>query len=111
LARIAELERLSRRHATEEQAWHPLTVREYEVARLIAGGLTNGEIAAELSVAPRTVSAHVEHILDKLGAARRTEIATWVATTLPPSAVRLEAVALSSPVAAIPELGRGLNGA
>jgi DNA-binding CsgD family transcriptional regulator len=109
LARVAELERLSRRHSTEEPAWHPLTVREYEVARLIAVGLTNGEIAAELSVAPRTVIAHVEHILDKLGAARRTEIASWVATTLPPTPVRQEAVALSSPVAAMPEVGRGLN--
>lgn len=109
LARVAELERLSRRHAAEEPAWHPLTVREYEVARLIAGGLTNGEIAAELSVAPRTVSAHVEHILDKLGAGRRTEIASWVATTLPPTPVRQEAVALSSPVPAMPQVGRGLN--
>jgi hypothetical protein len=39
------------------------------------------EIAAELSVAPRTVGAHVEHILARLGAGRRTEIASWVATT------------------------------
>jgi len=31
-------------------------------------------------VAPKTVSAHVTHILDKLGAARRAEIAAWCAT-------------------------------
>jgi DNA-binding CsgD family transcriptional regulator len=80
LERVAELGRLSLRHDAEEAAWHPLTAREFEVARLIATGLTNAEIAAELSVAPRTVGAHVEHILAKLGAARRTEIARWVAT-------------------------------
>ncbi|MGH2357473.1 MAG: ATP-binding protein [Candidatus Limnocylindria bacterium] len=99
LERAEELERLNRRRRTEEVAWHPLTAREYEVARLIATGLTNAEIAAELSVSRRTVSAHVEHVLAKLGAARRTEIASWVATTAPaasattPLKSRLPAVA------------------
>jgi len=100
LARVEELERLNRRHAAEEPAWHPLTVREYEVARLIAGGLTNGEIAMELSVSPRTVSAHVEHVLAKLGAGRRTEIASWVATTVHPTPIRQDALAVSSPAPA-----------
>jgi DNA-binding CsgD family transcriptional regulator len=58
--------------------WYPLTARELEVARLIASGRTNAEIAGELGVAPRTASAHVEHILAKLGASRRAEIASWV---------------------------------
>ena len=44
----------------------PLTVREFEVARLIAAGLTNAEIAEELATRPKTASAHVEHILAKL---------------------------------------------
>jgi DNA-binding CsgD family transcriptional regulator/tetratricopeptide (TPR) repeat protein len=82
LARVEELSRLNRRHDAEATPWHPLTAREYEVARLIASGLTNAEIAAQLSVAPRTVSAHVEHVLAKLGAARRAEIASWVTTTV-----------------------------
>jgi DNA-binding CsgD family transcriptional regulator len=86
MARVEELEILNRRHSVEEPAWHPLTVREYQVARLIAGGMTNGEIAQDLSISPRTVSAHVEHILAKLDAARRTEIASWVATIQPPLA-------------------------
>ena len=59
----------------EQEPWRPLTVREFEVARLIADGTTNAQIAAELSVSPKTVSAHVEHILAKLGVARRTEVA------------------------------------
>jgi DNA-binding CsgD family transcriptional regulator len=60
--------------------WHPLSAREFEVAQLIEGGLTNKEIAARLVLAPKTVSAHVGHILTKLGAARRAEVAAWCAT-------------------------------
>ncbi|GAA4346310.1 helix-turn-helix transcriptional regulator [Angustibacter luteus] len=57
--------------------WHPLSEREFEVAALVAEGLTNRQIAERLFLSPRTVSAHVEHILSKLGAARRAEIAAW----------------------------------
>ena len=60
--------------------WHPLSDREFEIARLIAEGLTNKQIAEQLVLAPKTVSAHVTHILTKLGAARRAEIAAWCAT-------------------------------
>lgn len=62
------------------EAWAPLTTREYEVALRIAAGATNAEIAAALGIAPKTVSAHVEHILNRLGLARRAEIAAWVAS-------------------------------
>jgi len=67
--------------------WAPLTAREFEVARLVAGGGTNAAIAAALGLSPRTVAAHVEHILDKLGAERRAEIAAW-ATTIAGDAAR-----------------------
>jgi DNA-binding CsgD family transcriptional regulator len=76
--RAAALERQTRGRVAEEEPWHPLTARELEVARLIAAGSTNAEIAAGLGIAPKTASAHVEHILAKLGASRRAEIATWV---------------------------------
>ena len=66
-----------------DEAWRPLTSREFEVARLIADGMTNSEIAGALNIAPKTASAHVEHILAKLGVARRAEIATWVAAVSP----------------------------
>jgi DNA-binding CsgD family transcriptional regulator len=79
LERADAVERLARGHVTVEDPWHPLTARELEVARLIADGRTNGEIAAELGMAPKTASSHVEHILAKLGVSRRTEIASWVA--------------------------------
>ena len=78
--RADALGRQSRGRIAAEVPWHPLTSRELEVARLIAVGSTNAEIAVELRIAPKTASAHVEHILAKLGASRRTEIATWVAT-------------------------------
>jgi DNA-binding CsgD family transcriptional regulator len=54
-----------------------LSAREAEVARQIATGATNRQIADELHITPRTVATHVEHILSKLGASRRAEIAAW----------------------------------
>ena len=51
----------------------PLSSRELEVLRLLAAGRRNQEIAEELVVALSTVKKHVTHILDKLGAANRTQ--------------------------------------
>ncbi|HUR84811.1 MAG TPA: AAA family ATPase [Solirubrobacteraceae bacterium] len=62
------------------EPWAPLTAREFEVARLVADGLTNPQIATELGVATKTVAAHVEHILARLGVGRRAEIAAWTAS-------------------------------
>ena len=80
LARADELTRVGRGRGTADEPWRPLTVREFEVARLIAEGLTNAEIAERLEIAPKTASAHVEHILAKLTVTRRAEIAAWAAT-------------------------------
>ena len=49
-----------------------LTPREMEVLGLVIDGCSNQEIARELVVAPRTVAAHLEHILVKLQASSRT---------------------------------------
>jgi len=84
-ARADELTKAGRGRGLEDEPWRPLTVREFEVARLIADGLTNAEIAGDLSIAPKTASAHVEHILAKLGVARRAEIASWAATVSRPA--------------------------
>src|SRR6185437_182936 len=62
------------------QQCQPLTARELEVAQLVAAGLTNRQIAERLVLAPKTVSAHIEHMLEKLHAGRRTEIAAWYVT-------------------------------
>ena len=85
IARTDELARIGRGRGTVEEPWRPLTAREWEVARLISEGMTNAEIAGELTIAPKTASAHVEHILAKLGVARRAEVAAWVATVARPA--------------------------
>lgn len=55
----------------------PLTEREVEILKLVAQGQTNQEIAEQLSISPRTVGAHVGHILDKLHLANRTQAALY----------------------------------
>lgn len=55
----------------------PLTPRELEALRLIARGMTNQEIAENLSVANRTVAKYVSNILDKLHLANRTQAALY----------------------------------
>ncbi|MGX1622823.1 ATP-binding protein, partial [Streptomyces sp. NPDC055506] len=55
-----------------------LTRRETEVARLVAEGLANQQIADRLVIARRTAEGHVERILSKLGFSNRSQIAAWV---------------------------------
>ena len=54
-----------------------LSSREAEVARLVAEGLTNRQIAERLVISERTAENHVQHILTKLGFATRSQIAAW----------------------------------
>ena len=56
----------------------PLTLRQREIAALIARGYTNYQIARELVLTPGTVANHVRHILQKLGFQCRAQIAVWV---------------------------------
>jgi DNA-binding CsgD family transcriptional regulator len=55
-----------------------LTSREREILGLIAAGLSNGQIAAELFISPKTASVHVSRILAKLGVSGRIEAAAVV---------------------------------
>jgi DNA-binding CsgD family transcriptional regulator len=56
-----------------------LTTREQEIAVLVGRGLSNREIGERLSITRRTVAAHVEHLLSKLGYTSRTEVGVWAA--------------------------------
>jgi DNA-binding CsgD family transcriptional regulator len=52
-----------------------LTASEQQVAKLVAAGHSNKEVAAALSVTVRTVEAHLTRIYGKLGVRSRTELA------------------------------------
>ena len=70
---LSEFNSLSRRVAEQQGIVPRLTRREVEVLRLVARGMSNKEIAAELIIAENTVKNHVRNILDKLGLRTRME--------------------------------------
>ncbi|MFF0292354.1 helix-turn-helix transcriptional regulator [Kitasatospora sp. NPDC004614] len=61
-----------------------VTVREYEVVLLVAQRLGNQEIAARLSISPRTVEKHVASLLEKAGRPNRAALADWAAGVTAP---------------------------
>ena len=67
------------------QAGAALTARELEVLRLVARGLANKEIAADLRITTHTVKYHLAAVLEKLGVRSRTEaVSLGVRTGLVP---------------------------
>jgi DNA-binding NarL/FixJ family response regulator len=66
-------------HQGQASQVEALTPRELEVLRLLAQGLQNKEIAAELVISERTVKFHVSSIMGKLGAGNRTEAVSLAA--------------------------------
>jgi DNA-binding CsgD family transcriptional regulator len=65
--------------ARPAHGWESLTPTETKIARLVADGRSNPEIAAELLLSRNTVQTHVSHILGKFGARSRMEIAASAA--------------------------------
>ncbi len=57
-----------------------LTAREAEIARLVAAGLSNKQIAREASIAEGTVKIHLHKVYKKLGIANRSTLAVMVSS-------------------------------
>jgi len=72
---VAELNRLSAPKAAPVTLVEPLSQREEEVLRALAGGMSNKEIGNALHLAEGTVKNHVSNILGKLGVLDRTQAA------------------------------------
>lgn len=75
------LERFAGAAAPTKQPFEPLTDREEEVLRALASGLTNEELAGQLSISLSTVKTHVASLMGKLAARNRVELALWAWAT------------------------------
>jgi len=82
---LGQIDHRPQRRTTEElirlargEKRSPLTTRQLEVARLVADGLSNREIAERLFLSVRTVETHVENVLAALHLRRRIDLAGWV---------------------------------
>ena len=83
---VRYLDRFIRPTAAPAAPEHPLSERELEVARAVARGLGNQEIAAELFISLSTVKTHLTSIQTKLRLRNRVQIAIWVTEHDPPGA-------------------------
>ena len=63
------------KHQRALRGWESLTPAEAKIAALVAEGMTNPQIAAQLFLSHRTVATHVSHILGKLNVRSRIDIA------------------------------------
>src|SRR3954464_6657589 len=69
------IRRAAERRATDVRPERVLTTREYEIARLIAQGLSNKHIARSLAISEGTVKIHLHKTYEKLGGMNRTSLA------------------------------------
>lgn len=64
---------------THSNSHHPVSLseRELQVVELVAGGLTNQEIAEQLEISKRTVDNHISNILTKTATDNRVALVRW----------------------------------
>src|SRR3954468_13994490 len=74
------IRRAAERRATDVRPERVLTAREYEIARLIAQGLSNKHIARSLAISEGTVKIHLHKTYEKLGGMNRTSLAVLMQT-------------------------------
>jgi DNA-binding NarL/FixJ family response regulator len=77
LDEFTALRSVAAQKSPDRQSADALTQREEEVLYLVARGMSNKEIGAELSISPLTVKAHLSSILEKLHLRGRVEAAAW----------------------------------
>ena len=76
---IAYVQRGRGERKRPSSGWESLTPAERDVVTLVAEGLTNKEVAAQLFVSPRTVQSHLAHVFAKLGVSTRTQLSQTAA--------------------------------
>jgi predicted ATPase/DNA-binding CsgD family transcriptional regulator len=78
---VDRIETLAQQRPPPRPESSALTGRQREIAELVAGGLTNKQIARALGLSRFTVETHVRNILDRLGASSRAQVAAWAVST------------------------------
>lgn len=74
------LEKVRRDHVEPHELADPadlLSPREIEILRLVARGMENAQVAAELNISPRTAKNHLSNVLTKLGMTNRVQAAIY----------------------------------
>lgn len=81
-SQLADFERTRAANIDEANASlpSPLTLREFQVLKMVANGDTNNEISKTLDISAHTVKSHVIHIFNKLGVNDRTQASVWAAS-------------------------------
>jgi DNA-binding CsgD family transcriptional regulator len=74
----------AKRHNFDPSA---LTAQELAVARLVAAGMSNRQVATELFISIKTVQFHLTHIYSKLRLGSRTELAAYLREDVPEASV------------------------
>ena len=64
-----------------DESQHDLSKRELQIVELVAAGLTNQEISAELDISKRTVDNHVSNVLNKTDTGNRVALVRWALQT------------------------------